>query len=127
MHARVGRDQIRFIKENFTKGKFNILVMYHHLIPVPDAGLEAAMVEDAGNVLKLLSELSPDLVLSGHQHRPWLWKLNNINFLFSGAVSTMRLRGFFENSCNTIKIKNGEIKPRLKAVGGFFTDFPKLT
>jgi len=125
--GRVGRDQIQFIKENFTKGKFNILVMHHHLIPVPDTGLEAAMVEDAGDVLKLLSKLSPDLVLSGHRHRPWLWKLNDINFLFSGAVSTMRLRGFFENSYNVIKIENGKIKPRLKVVGGSFTDFPKLT
>ena len=125
--GRVGRDQIQFIKENFTKGEFNILVMHHHLIPVPDTGLEAAMVEDAGDVLKLLSKLNPDLVLSGHRHRPWLWKLNDINFLFSGAVSTMRLRGFFENSYNVIKIENGEINPRLKVVGGSFTDFPKLT
>ncbi len=67
----VGRDQIRFIEENFSKNKFIILVMHHHLIPVPDTGLEAAIVEDAGDVLKMLSRLSPDLVLSGHRHRPW--------------------------------------------------------
>jgi len=39
----------------------------------------------------------------------------------------MRLRGFFENSYNVIRIENGKIKPRLKVVGGSFTDFPKLT
>ncbi len=124
--GRVGRDQIKFIEENFSKDKFNILVMHHHLIPVPDTGLEAAIVEDAGDVLKMLSKLSPDLVLSGHRHRPWSWKLNDISFLFSGAVSTIRLRGFFENSYNVIKIENGKIKPQLKIVGGAFTDFNKL-
>jgi len=100
--------------------------MHHHLIPVPDTGLEAAIVEDAGDVLKTLSKLSPDLVLSGHRHRPWSWKLNDINFLFSGAVSTIRLRGFFENSYNVIRIDSGEIKPQVKIVGGTFTDFDKL-
>jgi len=124
--GRVGRDQIKFIEENFSKEKFNILVMHHHLIPVPDTGLEAAIVEDTGDVLKMLSKLSPDLVLSGHRHRPWSWKLNDINFLFSGAVSTIRLRGFFENSYNVIKIENGKIKSQLKIVGGAFIDFNKL-
>ncbi|UCF59469.1 MAG: hypothetical protein JSV15_03405 [Candidatus Bathyarchaeota archaeon] len=74
-----------------------------------------------------INHLNPDLVASDHRHRPWLWKLNDINFLFSGAVSTVRLRGFFENSYNVIRIENREIKPTLKVVGDSFTDFPKLT
>jgi len=124
--GRVGRDQIQFIKESFTEDKFNVLVMHHHLIPVPDTGLELAIVEDAGDVLKMLSKVSPDLVLSGHRHRPWYWKLNDISFLFTGAVSTIRLRGFFENSYNVIEIENRRIKSRLKIVGGSFIDFDKL-
>jgi Icc protein len=122
----MGRDQIKFIENNFTKDKLNVLVMHHHLIPVPDTGLEAAIVEDAGDVLKMLSKLNPELVLSGHRHRPWSWKLNDINFFFSGAVSTIRLRGFFENSYNVIKIENGKIGPQLKIVGGDFINFNKL-
>ena len=124
--GRVGRDQIQFIKESFTEDKFNVLVMHHHLTPVPDTGLELAIVEDAGDVLKMLSKVSPDLVLSGHRHRPWYWKLNDISFLFTGAVSTIRLRGFFENSYNVIEIENRRIKSRLKIVGGSFIDFDKL-
>lgn len=122
----MGRDQIKFIENNFAKDKLNVLVMHHHLIPVPDTGLEAAIVEDAGDVLKMLSKLNPELVLSGHRHRPWSWKLNDINFFFSGAVSTIRLRGFFENSYNVIKIENGKIGPQLKIVGGDFINFSKL-
>ncbi len=122
----MGRDQIKFIENNVAKDKLNVLVMHHHLIPVPDTGLEAAIVEDAGDVLKMLSKLNPELVLSGHRHRPWSWKLNDINFFFSGAVSTIRLRGFFENSYNVIKIENGKIGPQLKIVGGDFKNFNKL-
>lgn len=125
--GRVGKNQIEFIRESLVKDKFNILVMHHHLIPVPDTGLELAIVEDAGDVLKTLSKVSPDLVLSGHRHRPWSWRLNDINFFFSGAVSTIRLRGFFENSYNVIKIENKHIRSKLKIVGGSFIDFDKLT
>jgi len=125
--GRVGKDQIKFIEESFTEDKFEILVMHHHLIPVPDTGLELAIVEDAGDALKVLSSVSPDLVLSGHRHRPWLWRLNDISFVFSGAVSTIRLRGFFENTYNVIKIEGRRIKPKLKIVGGSFIDFEKLT
>jgi len=125
--GRVGRDQIAFIKENFAENKVNILVMHHHLIPVPDTGLEVAIVEDAGDVLKMLSKYKPDLVLSGHRHRPWMWRLNDIDFIFSGAVSTIRLRGFFENSYNVIKIKGKRVWAKLKIVGGPYIDFDKLT
>lgn len=123
----MGRDQIKFIENNIAKDRLNVLVMHHHLIPVPDTGLEAAIAEDAGDVLKMLSKVNPELVLSGHRHRPWSWKLNDINFFFSGAVSTIRLRGFFENSYNVIQVENGKISPRLKIVGGDFIDFNKLT
>jgi len=125
--GRVGRDQIKFIRENIVHDKFNILVMHHHLIPVPDTGLEVAIVEDAGDVLKMLSRLKPVLVLSGHRHRPWMWKLNEIDFMFSGAVSTIRLRGFFENSYNIIRIEDGVVEAHLKIVGGESIDFDQLT
>jgi len=125
--GRVGRDQIQFIRENIDQNKFNILVMHHHLIPVPDTGLEVAIVEDAGDVLKMLSKLKPLLVLSGHRHRPWMWELNDIAFIFSGAISTIRLRGFFENSYNIIKIEDGMVEANLKIVGGETIDFDQLT
>ncbi|RJS80416.1 metallophosphoesterase [Candidatus Bathyarchaeota archaeon] len=124
--GRVGRDQIKFIRENVSKDKINILVMHHHLIPVPDTGLEVAIVEDAGDVLKMMSRVNIDFVLSGHRHRPWMWRLNNIRFLFSGAVSTIRLRGFFENSYNVIEIKEKQVTMKLKIVGGPFIDFGKV-
>lgn len=125
--GRVGRHQIKLIVDEFLESeKMDILVMHHHLIPVPDTGLEQAIVEDAGDVLRTISAIKLDLVLSGHRHRPWRWKLNETEFLFSGAVSTRRLRGFFENSYNVIDVKDGEITPKLKVVGGEMINFDRI-
>lgn len=126
--GRISRDQLELITKAFTesKDKLKILVMHHHLIPVPDTGLEQAIVEDAGDVLKILSGLGVDLVLSGHRHRPWMWNLNDIEFICTGAVSTRRLRGFFENSYNIIEIIGDKIAPKLKIVGGPLLDFKEI-
>ena len=77
-------------------------------------------------MLRTISAIKLDLVLSGHRHRPWRWKLNETEFLFSGAVSTRRLRGFFENSYNVIDVKDGEITPKLKVVGGEMINFDRI-
>ncbi len=126
--GRISRDQMELIEKAFTgsREKINILVMHHHLIPIPDTGLEKAIVEDAGDVLKAVSNLHTDLVLSGHRHRPWMWNLNGIDFVCAGAVSTSRLRGFFENSYNIIEITKDKIVPRLKIVGGPLLDFSQI-
>ena len=47
-----------------------------------------------------------DLVLCGHKHRPWLWDFNNLLIANAGSTSSERVRGFFENSYNIVKIEN---------------------
>jgi len=53
------------------KIKFKVVGMHHHLIPVPDTGIERNTVFDAGNVLMSLTQNNVDLVLCGHKHHPW--------------------------------------------------------
>ncbi len=126
--GRLGRDQIEIAVKAFEGAEDipKIFVLHHHLIPVPDTGLEQAIVEDAGDVLKAVSKIGVDLVISGHRHRPWIWRLNDTQFIFAGAVSTRKLRGFFENSYNVIKIDKREITPSLKIVGGPMISFEKV-
>ena len=50
-------------------------------------------------------------LLHGHGH--WGWYIAN-----AGSASSERIRGFFENSYNIIKIENGNISVDLKVVGG---------
>jgi len=126
--GRIGKDQTEIVVKAFeeTKNAIKILVMHHHLIPVPDTGLEQAIVEDAGDALKVVSKLGVNLVISGHRHRPWTWRLNDTQFIFAGAVSTRKLRGFFENSYNIIKVDKRGVVPSLKIVGGPMISFDKI-
>jgi 3',5'-cyclic AMP phosphodiesterase CpdA len=92
--------------------------MHHHLIPVPDTGIERNTVNDAGDVLKTLTSEKVNLVLCGHKHRPWMWKLENLIIIHAGSLSSKRLRGFFKNSYNIIKVDGSHVSVKFKVVNG---------
>jgi len=99
------------------KDKFKIVALHHHLIPVPDTGMERNIVSDAGDLLRTLMSENVNLVLCGHRHRPWLWKIGNLPIVYAGAASTKRLRGFYQNTYDIIRIKNWNVEATLKVVG----------
>jgi Icc protein len=115
----IGYRQRLWLKECLDryKGKFKVVTFHHHLIPIPDTGMEKNMIFDAGDVLWTLISHSADVVLCGHRHRPWIWTADKLNIIHAGAVSTNRLRGLYQNSYNIIRIKNGEMQEHLKIVG----------
>ena len=100
------------------QNKTTILAMHHHLIGIPDTGSDRLTIIDAGDVLRATLDSNVNLVLCGHKHRPWLWDFNNLLIANAGSVSSERVRGFFENSYNIIKIEDGNISVDLKVVGG---------
>ncbi|HDI07081.1 MAG TPA: metallophosphoesterase [Candidatus Bathyarchaeota archaeon] len=120
----VGRRQLLWL-ENMLQQKykdyFKLIAMHHHLIPVPDTGIERNTVNDAGDVLRTLIMGKVNLVLCGHKHRPWMWKLENLTIVHAGSLSSRRLRGFFKNSYNIIKIDKNHVDVKFKVVDG-----PKL-
>lgn len=115
----IGYRQRLWLKECLDKYKerFKIVTFHHHLIPIPDTGMEKNMIFDAGDVLWTLISHSADVVLCGHRHRPWIWAEGKLKIIHAGAVSTNRLRGFYQNSYNIVRIENGEIQAHLKIVG----------
>ena len=116
----VGYRQISWLERTMKKyqNKTTILAMHHHLIGIPDTGSDRLTIIDAGDVLRATLDSNVNLVLCGHKHRPWLWDFNNLLIANAGSVSSERVRGFFENSYNIIKIENGNISVDLKVVGG---------
>lgn len=120
----VGYRQRLWMKDYLDKysDRFKVVAFHHHLIPVPDTGMEKNMISDAGDVLWSLISHGVDMVLCGHRHRPWMWNTDNINIIYAGAVSTNRLRGFYQNSYNIIQIENRKIKASLKVIGGKESD-----
>ena len=108
------------------RDKVKIVAIHHHIIPVPDTGADQITVVDAGDVLRSLVKSKANLVLCGHRHRPWRWKMEDMFVVHAGSVSCEKLRGFFCNSYNVVDVKGRKIEARLKIVGGDFVDFEEI-
>ncbi len=110
--GRLGREHYSFIRDCFENAgeKLKIFVVHHHLIPIPGTGRERNIIFDAGDILELLAGLGVDLVLSGHKHVPYSWRLENMFIVNAGTASTTRLRGNTRPCYNIIEIENGRVK-----------------
>src|SRR5215203_4082001 len=110
--GRVGREHYGFIRESFAGAgeRLKIFVIHHHLIPIPGTGRERNIIFDAGDVLELLDEVGTDLVLSGHKHVPYSWKLEKMFIVNAGTASTTRLRGNTRPCYNIIEIEDGHVR-----------------
>ena len=61
------------------------------------------MVHDAGDTLECLQRADVHLVLSGHKHVPYAWRLEDLFVVNAGTVSTTRLRGKTKPCYNVIE------------------------
>ena len=110
----IGHGQKRLTEnlfKQFGASKYKILVMHHHLLPVPIGGLEGNIINDVGDIIRMISDQSIDLVLTGHQHHPWASEyssgVHNKKFttiLTCGTPTMHAPRGFRFNSYNVIDI-----------------------
>jgi len=123
-----GYRQIVWVEKALQKQRgFKLVIMHHHLVPVPDTGPNTIPIVDAGDLLRALGRTKPDLIACGHRHRPWKWQLNGIPIIHAGSFSSERLRGFFSNSYNVVNIERGRFRAWLKIVGGPRLEFAKIT
>ena len=102
------RDRARalpWIVDRFSEHEafLRIFVLHHHLLPVPGTGRERNVVHDAGDTLECLQRADVHLVLSGHKHVPYAWRLENLFVVNAGTVSTTRLRGKTKPCYNLIE------------------------
>ena len=110
--GQVGREHYEFIEESFSDvgDKLKIFVVHHHLIPLPGTGRERNIIFDAGDILERLIETKVDLVLSGHKHVPYSWRLENMLIVNAGTASTLRLRGNTRPCYNVIEVEDGRVE-----------------
>ncbi len=106
----IGREHYDTIRENFRDDRIKILALHHHLIPIPGTGRERQIPVDAGDVLGICKEAGVDLVLSGHKHLPWTWKLDGTYFITTGTATTRRLKGRSHPAMGMINIEDGDIR-----------------
>lgn len=106
----VGRDRYGEIREFFsTESGVKVLMLHHHLIPIPGTGRERQIPSDAGDVLGLCNDLGIDIVLSGHKHKPWIWNLEGTHFVTAGTATTRRLKGRSHPSFNILEIEEQSV------------------
>ena len=104
-HGQIGRGRYPWIEEQFAApADMRIFVLHHHLLPVPGTGRERNIVYDAGDVLECLQRSGVNLVLSGHKHVPYAWRLENLFVVSTGTVSCLRLRGATRPCYNVIEV-----------------------
>ena len=85
-------------------------MVHHHLILICGTGRERNIIFDAGDVLELLADTEVDLVLSGHKHVPYSWKLENMFIVNAGTASTTRQRGNTYPCYNVIEVEDDRVR-----------------
>lgn len=108
-NGKMGRERYGWLQEAFKDDdKFKIFVLHHHMLPVPGTGRERSMINDAGDLLEVLIRCGVDLVLCGHKHVPYVWRLENLVVVNAGTACTLRLRGNTKPCYNIIKIEEND-------------------
>ncbi len=110
-HGQIGRGRYRWIEEQFAAepAELKIFVLHHHLLPVPGTGRERNVVYDAGDAIECLQRSGVRLVLSGHKHVPYVWRLEDLFVVNAGTVSSLRLRGNTRPCYNVIEIADRKV------------------
>ncbi len=110
-HGQIGRAQYDWLREEYSRpAAFRVFMLHHHLLPVPGTGRERNIVYDAGDLLEVLQECGVNLVLSGHKHVPYAWRLEHLFVVNAGTCSSLRLRGYTKACYNLIRIEDDRVQ-----------------
>jgi Icc protein len=109
-HGQIGRGRYAWIEESFAApADLRVFVCHHHLLPVPGTGRERNIIYDAGDTIECLQRSGVNLVLSGHKHVPYAWRLENLFIVNAGTVSSLRLRGNSRPCYNVIEFSGTHV------------------
>ncbi len=100
--GRIGQRQINKWLEEYRE-KFTVVVMHHNVLPIPRSR-ELGFLEDAGDVLKAITEGEANLVLTGHGGNTFGVKIEKTPVVNAGSVSWELHRNPFGNSFNLIDV-----------------------
>jgi 3',5'-cyclic AMP phosphodiesterase CpdA len=109
-HGQIGRGRYRWIEESFAEpADLRVFVCHHHLLPVPGTGRERNVIYDAGDAIECLQRAGVNLVLCGHKHVPYAWRLENLFVVNTGTVSSLRLRGKTRPCYNVVEANGSHV------------------
>jgi 3',5'-cyclic AMP phosphodiesterase CpdA len=109
--GQIGRERYTWIRERFdVAADLKVFVLHHHLLPIPGTGRERSTVMDAGDLLEELIQAGVNIVLSGHKHVPYVWRLEDLYVANAGTVASLRLRGHTRPCYNVLEFGDDEVK-----------------
>jgi Icc protein len=110
-HGQIGRERYEWIRDQFAgPADLKVFVIHHHLLPVPGTGRERNIVYDAGDLLELLIGAGVNVVLTGHKHVPYVWRLENLYVVNAGTCASLRLRGHTKPCYNVVEFEGNEVR-----------------
>ena len=100
--GRMGQKELaKKLEENADRS--TIVVLHHNVVPIPRSR-ELGFLEDAGDVLHVLTEGGANLVLTGHGGNAFGVKVESTPVVNAGSISWELHRNPFGNSFNVIDI-----------------------
>lgn len=87
----IGREQMDWFRNVMdATGKPGIVALHHHVIPVPYTGRERNILLDSGELLRTLDQHGVPLVMTGHKHQPWAWRVNDTVISTTGTFCSKK-------------------------------------
>jgi len=100
--GRIGQRKVARHLEEYRES-FTAVVLHHNIIPIPRSR-EVGFLEDAGDVLRTVTQGEANLVLTGHGGNSFAVKVEKTPVINAGSVSWELHRNPFGNSFNLIDI-----------------------
>ena len=115
------------------KHRYKVIVMHHHILPIPHTGRERNVLYDAGDALSMLISCDINMVLSGHKHVPNVWLIEGLAAVNSPTTASPKVILDYKNAFNVIDVHGGEVKVEMHNLDGSkqllaeFSTSPKTT
>ena len=102
----IGRTHLQSLIKNISetnKNQVKIVAFHHHILPLPYTR-EKYTIEDAGDVLKDLTNVNLDMILTGHRHISNAKKIEKTIVINASTLSSKRVLAGYTNTFNVIDI-----------------------
>jgi predicted phosphodiesterase len=100
--GRIGQRKLAVRLEEYRE-TFTVVVMHHNIVPIPRSR-EVGFLEDAGDVLRVITRREANLVLTGHGGNSFGIKVEKTPIVNAGSVSWELHRNPYGNSFNVIDV-----------------------
>jgi 3',5'-cyclic AMP phosphodiesterase CpdA len=106
--------------------KHKLVALHHHLVPVPRAGRERNVLNNAGDLLDLFIKYDLKLVLCGHRHFPNVYHVEDMVVSNAGCMSCRKTRMGDINSYNWVELDEDETRVEVRRLDGDLVSYPPV-